>query len=221
MVVTGLQALGCEVGHFDPGPRIEDQADNYEWPAFVALNEKLIAGAAPQDLAQAAQAMLGAFAGLAPIVLKDPKARRTLPFWHDQVRSFGGRLRVLLVLHRPDDPRLHATAGAARWQENLARLLRKLDNGPGDIVVIPRDRLQTDPAATLLQLAEILELGGPARTSAAFQAWVAGHPGTQGLGGGHDGDLGAQALYAALAPNQAVASHSADQARALLTKARH
>lgn len=219
MVVAGLQALGCEAGHFDPGPSVEDQVDNYQWPAFVAINAQLIAGASPLELTGAAQTMLGAFPGLAPIVLKDPKARRTLPFWHDQVQAFGGRLRVLLVLHNPGDPLLFNPTGATHWQGNLARSLRNLTNGPGDLVIIPRDGLRSDPSATLRHLAEVLDLDAQAPGSAAFQAWVAAHPGTQASGGSNAADPVAQAVFAALAPKGGVATLSAEQARALLRRA--
>lgn len=215
MVVTGLQALGCDAGRFEAVLRIEDQVANYEWPAFVAINDQLIAGASSQELAKAAQTMLGAFSGLAPIVLKDPKARRTLPFWHDQARAFGGRLRVLLVLDAPGEPRPNPAAGSTHWQEGLSRILRDLNNDPGDIVIIPRDSLRTDPAATLRQLAKVLGLDGQAAEAATFQAWVAAHPGTQARAGSTPADP----VFAALVPDGSVTALSADQARALLRKA--
>ncbi len=219
MVVTGLQVLGCEAGRFAPMARLEDQTTNYEWPAFVALNEKLIAGAVAQDLAQEAQAMLAAFPGQAPIVLKDPKARRTLPFWHDQISGFGGRLRALVVLHRPDDARLFNAAGSTRWRENLDRLLRKLVAGPDELIVIPQDRLEGSPPATLLHLAEILGLTRGPQSNLAFQEWSQNHPGSPSSIRLNRADPMALALFDALAPRGAVTAWSADQARALLRDA--
>ena len=222
MVLTGLRALGCQTGSFTPVQQAAEATNHYEWPTFVNLNEKLIKGAPPEPLERLAQSMLAGFPGPAPIVLKDPKARQTLPFWHRQIRAWGGQLRVLVVLHRPDNPHLRGMVAAGRWVQNLAGLLQDLTVKEGELVLIPQDQLRARPSATLLELAEHLALGTSKDAKPDFDHWMLGHGplGPQEPAGGVTGaDLAANAVYAALIPNHKVVAYSALTARETICKA--
>lgn len=219
MVVTGLRALGCEIGAFDPIHRIEDATSHYEWPAFVSLNQRLVVGEPRDALVREAQAMLRSFGGSAPIVLKEAKARLTLQFWSEQILDFGGRLRVILVLHRPEDKGMRYSVGASGWIESLHQILRPLKNGQMDLIIVPQDMLRVRPAEVIVQLAAALGIDGLANTKGDFDAWALAHPPVAAASnpdGTSQSDHVAQALFRALAPHQSVTTVTVDHARALV-----
>ncbi|WP_206932904.1 sulfotransferase family protein [Roseococcus thiosulfatophilus] len=119
LMTAGLQALGCDMGHFAAPSNDENPKGFFEHPAPRALNDRLMAAQgtswsnwaydatadglealiAWQD--EAAAILRDSFQGPGPFVLKDPRISTLLPFWEATLSRMGWRVSRVLLLRDP------------------------------------------------------------------------------------------------------------------------
>lgn len=119
LMTAGLQAIGCDMGHFPNPGSDENPKGFFEHPAPRALNDRLMAArgtswsnwaydaiadglealTAWQD--EAATILHDSFQGPGPFVLKDPRISTVLPFWEAALARMGWRVSRILLLRDP------------------------------------------------------------------------------------------------------------------------
>lgn len=119
LMTAGLQAIGCDMGHFaNPGSH-ENPKGFFEHPAPRALNDRLMAArgtswsnwaydatadgleALTEWQDEAAALLRQCFDGPGPFVLKDPRISTLLPFWEATLSRMGWRVSRVLMLRDP------------------------------------------------------------------------------------------------------------------------